>query len=1846
VTSTSIGAGAASAAGVADAAGAAGAAGAASEAGAAGAASEAEAAERRAANSRRGDASDDGRDAHGKSPLSTGASSAAGASSLARMPRPGLLPPSRAQAATFPLVAGASSGLPPRSRAQSATLRDMMLPALNSAASRHGTKRARHTPSIASTRPPALPRTGHVSGRSRGGGGPVDGPGGRGGDWNLDGEEGDGPGGGGGGGGRPGGDGGGGGEPSLSSDEDEEDDDECSDDDGDPQGGPARRPGGPKGVQLAYLNGIKEKSLKGPDAPPNVNFVRKLRSYTIHPPDPIIDVDSKPLNVAVWCLTTLFVCALFDVDSSFLPFCPRCNCTRYWHRGWSGFRRVVDVDRVCHAVTRRYQCKNESCGVEYLGWDRDILVRAPAHIRATFPVILTHRLAVTEAVFELMRSCLDQGTGPGQFTKIIQEHHYRLYDRRRLSYLARVSALRKSPQSGQTSLHASELSEEPPVFPAFDDPEGYGGIRVSARYLRSVYTFCMRALEGHIKRKNAKVSAKILSGDHFFKILRCNFTFGGSRSFEAAYSLVNEHSEIIAVVLTQSKSLEEIRAVLVGVAKRMVALGHGKDHITLFYTDNPSAEKSFLLSIFDGLHRGAPAPLPLSLISLPADHVVNLVVLHAEVNVYVRLLRSDLEDAVKAGKVPFIGMDSEWTVRGRGKHRRSAPTEVLQLTTAKRTLVIHLARTGMTHELKALLCDGAVTKVGRNIAVDVSRLQQQWPSLSVLNIKDVGSVGKELGLVRRANMSLVALCEQLLGVSLDKTEQLGHWGGDLSNAQVLYAAKDSYAAWALYEKMLSCGSRFIDPDHLTPNAPVIVMDASGTEAVAKATIAAVQPAPPTRRVAKTKKHVLVNVVKVLVPAFVLPVAQTADTTLGDLWHDAEIGGPRAAFQVPCRQLRDANHEMELASVQEQEERPRFSLDPSDGVFDAHAEVALDARRLQDLVSDGRARFWDDDEDGDSDWEDAPDDSVEDDADLSELEMEPADAADWAASGVKADPMHVMDRILRVMPKAHGALGLFSRRFSQSIMLSNLKDAMAAKAVAAKLWPDTRWPEILFRRARWLNKRVRRFIPAPDILVPRLKAVFAEFENIVDATTGSALFTPLALKASKAVLKLAECGAVSDDPGTPLYSLLAVDKDQLPLWLCSRGTNINEGAVHQKLVKNFLSMKRASPELVQFALLDWMHRSNVRAGGRNCAVRFPGHYDTWVVDALCKLEEELYGRRLSFPSWQCADDFSLPDFCCGVIPMEKSVLDKLGLPVGDILEKARTLLPRVSSQKRWLARALGSELPLLPVHTVEDIKLYHMVHKRLVEAEEERRKSAVPANEVAVITADCEPSIEELTVTINQTVTSRWMQAVESSGRVAPAVFFKTFDHVRMYQARFEKSRNMMSTLVAHGPALRRDVIATGESYVRFGPPVATMEAVHAAERGGASAGPVAVAPVRAGGAVAPAVGSGAVAPAGGGRANAPVVGGGADTPAGDGGAVAPVVGAAAVAPVGGAVAVAPTVGSGAVASVGGGGATAPVVVRGAVAPVGAGGAVTPVGAGGAVAPVDAGGAVALEGGGGVAAPVDGGGAVAAVGGWGGAAPVGCWSPAARVGGAGAAAPMGGGGDAAPVGGVGGAAPVGYWAAAAPVGDWGAAVPVGGGGATAPVGSGGAAAPVGGWGAVAPVGVGGAATPVGGWGVVARVGDRGAAPLLALGLPVHPDTGLGLRMGPPHAFLPNVAFAPAAGAAMTASSAVVPLASHSMTSRAASVGPAAASSSPSWPSSSHQSSERGGGPESAASAYLPVPKRVRAPRHCKNCERSSCPGRTHVSKCTRAHLSSVSGVRRAAGSSTVPPSSQSDGAGPA
>ena len=174
-----------------------------------------------------------------------------------------------------------------------------------------------------------------------------------------------------------------------------------------------------------------------------------------------------------------------------------------------------------------------------------------------------------------MRSWTASGGGFGPFADFVREQHSRMHHRKELAYLSRLSdVMAESPFGGQrVSGCTSETAATFPRFPHFSDSYGANGCHGSKNFFRSVYTRGMRRLEAKIKQRCAMIPARMLSGDHFFKIVKCNFLFKGKKLFMAAYYLVNEHTKVMATVLTQSKSLEELRQMLVSVQWRMIELG-------------------------------------------------------------------------------------------------------------------------------------------------------------------------------------------------------------------------------------------------------------------------------------------------------------------------------------------------------------------------------------------------------------------------------------------------------------------------------------------------------------------------------------------------------------------------------------------------------------------------------------------------------------------------------------------------------------------------------------------------------------------------------------------------------------------------------------------------------------------------------------------------------------------------------------------------------------------------------------------------------------------------------------------------------------------------------------------------------------------------------------------------------------------------------------------------------------------------------------------------------------------------------------------------------------------------
>ena len=255
--------------------------------------------------------------------------------------------------------------------------------------------------------------------------------------------------------------------------------------------------------------------------------------------------------------------APFDLRGPYRPFCHSCGSVEVNADGWSTFRRVIDRQECIFAICGRYRCTKKHKNACFLSWDAELFEKAPPLVRMAFPVIFTHRLGVTQIVFDYMRSWSEGGSGFGTFADYMRENHTRHDHSKELAYMGRLADLMAEGPLGEVRVAGCSTATASNFtgFSAFSDPDGYGDVHGSKNFYRSVYTRGMRLLEPLMKQRCAMVPARMLSGDHFFKILKCKFKFKGRPLFMAAYSLVNEHTEDMATVLTQTKTLEELRRV-------------------------------------------------------------------------------------------------------------------------------------------------------------------------------------------------------------------------------------------------------------------------------------------------------------------------------------------------------------------------------------------------------------------------------------------------------------------------------------------------------------------------------------------------------------------------------------------------------------------------------------------------------------------------------------------------------------------------------------------------------------------------------------------------------------------------------------------------------------------------------------------------------------------------------------------------------------------------------------------------------------------------------------------------------------------------------------------------------------------------------------------------------------------------------------------------------------------------------------------------------------------------------------------------------------------------------------
>jgi len=509
-----------------------------------------------------------------------------------------------------------------------------------------------------------------------------------------------------------------------------------------------------------------------------------------------------------------------------------------------------------------------------------------------------------------------------------------------------------------------------------------------------------------------------------------------------------------------------------------------------------------------------------------------------------------------------------------------------------------LAEKSLPHQLKLLLANPSILKVGRLVNADLQYLQKGCQSRTAfVGGIDLAKFAKDCQMVSTARASLADLCASVLGKQLDKntSEQVSSaWENDnLTDKQVQYASKDAYASLCIYEQLIKIPLPRPLPAKPIPGTPVLLFNNDQTHLIAQGSVSVQQCDHSFDGINVTATRAVIEVHKVLVPGAIIGTHRK---------QSLEDFGT-TPFHLVC--LRSHLQMVVSSPLSGSSVAPTCEGQSNAGEVRAESSVAFTPSEMESQAADielddvgiGALIF---------DTIDIPLDPtpsvshprISDAA--SEAEGHEMLATESTCSSpppihsrVLKDPFHVFNMLY--ISRSHGLRVEFSQALRDAIFIPDKEDKQHIIAWGSAQNPPRSWDDMLRRNASWLWKHCKRTIPPPEQLHPLVANVFRTYGALKDAKTALPLFNSAAWKTAKNILNLIKDGYLSDPPGIPLYYQIGVDNKAggLPLFCCIRGTNLTEGGVHTHLHSR-LPTSGVSVRHLLASLLDFILRHNLLA----------------------------------------------------------------------------------------------------------------------------------------------------------------------------------------------------------------------------------------------------------------------------------------------------------------------------------------------------------------------------------------------------------------------------------------------------------------------------------------------------------------------------------------------------------------------------------------------------------------------------------------------------------------------------
>nr|MBI1230773.1 3'-5' exonuclease domain-containing protein 2 [Cytophagales bacterium] len=157
------------------------------------------------------------------------------------------------------------------------------------------------------------------------------------------------------------------------------------------------------------------------------------------------------------------------------------------------------------------------------------------------------------------------------------------------------------------------------------------------------------------------------------------------------------------------------------------------------------------------------------------------------------------------GSKRFLGFDTET----RPAFRRGVSYDValIQLSTSDTAYLIRINKAGFPREVKRLLENPDIVKIGAAVRDDLKGLKKLSPTFNPKGFFDLNEELKKVGFL---NVGVRNLSAMVLGIRISKSEQVSNWESDqLTEKQLLYAATDAWACLEIFLRLYKEGN--LDP---------------------------------------------------------------------------------------------------------------------------------------------------------------------------------------------------------------------------------------------------------------------------------------------------------------------------------------------------------------------------------------------------------------------------------------------------------------------------------------------------------------------------------------------------------------------------------------------------------------------------------------------------------------------------------------------------------------------------------------------------------------------------------------------------------------------------------------------------------------------------------------------------------------------------------------------------------------------------------------------------------------------------------------------------------------------------